>query len=83
MGIRTFYKVAVIGRGDKFDTVEVTAPCGSCRQMLYESAQISEYDIEVIMATTKKGKIVIATIGELLPLAFGPKDLGVDVKKFQ
>jgi len=83
MGIRTFDKVALIGRGKDFDTTEVTSPCGSCRQMLYESAQISEKDLEVIMSTTKKDKIIMATIEELLPLAFGPKDLGIDVKKYQ
>ena len=83
MGIRTFDKLAIIARGEDFDTTEVTAPCGSCRQMLYEVAQISERDLEVIMSTTKKDKIVIVTIEELLPLAFGPKDLGIDIKKYQ
>jgi cytidine deaminase len=83
MGIRTFDKVGIIARGEDFDTTEVTAPCGSCRQMLYESAQISERNLEIIMATTKKDKVVVATIEELLPLAFGPKDLGIDVKKYQ
>jgi len=83
MGIRTFDKVGIIARGEDFDTTEVTAPCGSCRQMLYESAQISERNLEIVMATTKKDKVVVATIEELLPLAFGPKDLGVDVKKYQ
>jgi len=82
-GIRTFDKIAIIARGKDFDTTEVTAPCGSCRQMLYESAQISERNLQIIIATTKKDKVVVTTIGELLPLAFGPKDLGIDVKKFQ
>ena len=51
--------------------------------MLYESAQISEKDLEVISSTTKKDKIIIATIEELLPLAFGPKELGIDIKHYQ
>jgi cytidine deaminase len=83
MGIRTFDRIAIIARGEQSVTTEVTAPCGSCRQMLYESAQVSERDLEIIMATTKKDNIVIATIEELLPLAFGPKDLGIDIKKYQ
>jgi cytidine deaminase len=83
MGIRTFDKVAIIARGENFNTTEVTSPCGSCRQMLYESAQISEKNLEIIMATTQKDKVIIATIEELLPLAFGPKDLGIDIKKYQ
>ena len=83
MGRRTFEKVAIIGRGDGFDTSEITAPCGSCRQMLYEAAQISELNLEIIMSTTKMDKIIVATIEELLPLAFGPKDLGIDIKKYR
>jgi len=83
MRIRTFDKLAIIARGEGFDTKEVTAPCGSCRQMLFESSQISEKNLEIIMSTTKRDKIIIATIEELLPLAFGPKDLGIDVKKYQ
>jgi len=83
MGIRTFDKVAIIGRGENFDTTEVTAPCGSCRQMLFESSQVSERNLELIMATTRKDKIILATMEEILPLAFGPKDLGIDVRKYQ
>ncbi|MCK4429042.1 MAG: hypothetical protein KAU95_01605 [Candidatus Aenigmarchaeota archaeon] len=51
--------------------------------MLYEASQISDYNIEIILSTTKKDKIVITSIDELLPLAFGPKDLGMDIKKYQ
>jgi len=83
MGIRMFDKVAIIARGHDFETTVVTAPCGSCRQMLYESKQLSGKDLEIIMSTTKKDKIIIATIDELLPLAFGPADIGIDVKQYQ
>ena len=83
MGIRKLDKVAVIARGENLDTTTVTSPCGSCRQMLFEASQISGKDLEVIMSTTKKDKIVIKTISELLPMAFGPKDLGIDIKKYQ
>src|SRR3989344_2227386 len=81
MGIRIFEKIAIISKEEAFETIKVTGPCGSCRQMLYESAQISERNIEVIMSTTKKDKIIVATIEELLPLGFGPKDLGINIKK--
>jgi len=83
MGYRMYRAVAIIAKGRDFDTQEVTAPCGSCRQMLYESSQISECDLEIIMSTTNKDKIIIGSIGELLPLAFGPKELGIDIKKYQ
>ena len=81
--VRVFSKIAIIGRGETFEAKEVVAPCGSCRQMIYEAAQISKKDLDVIMANTKKDKIVIATINELLPLGFGPKELGIDIEKYR
>lgn len=82
-GLRKFDGIAIIARGETFDTQEVTGPCGSCRQMIYELSQLSGCDMEIILSTTQKDKIVITTIGELLPLAFGPLDLGIDVAKYQ
>jgi len=82
-GLRKFYGIAIIARGETFDTQEVTGPCGSCRQMLYELSQLSCCDLEIILSTTQKDKIVITTIRELLPLAFGPLDLGIDVARYQ
>lgn len=69
--------IAVIARNRDSPTREVSAPCGSCRQMLYEAAQVADYDLEVILSTTLRDKIVITRISELLPLAFGPRDLGM------
>ncbi|QQG45751.1 MAG: cytidine deaminase [Candidatus Sungiibacteriota bacterium] len=82
MGVRRFRSIAIITRGENFETTEVTGPCGSCRQVLYEISQISGYDLQVVLSTTKKDKIVVATIGELLPLAFGPIDLGIEISKY-
>ncbi|MFH0831583.1 MAG: cytidine deaminase [archaeon] len=83
MNKRMYDSIAIIARGANFDTKEVTAPCGSCRQMIYESSQISGKNIEVIISTTKKDKIIMSSIEELLPLAFGPVDLGINIKKYQ
>lgn len=83
MGIRKFSGIAIIARGATFDTGEPTAPCGSCRQVLYEVSQISVSDLWVVLSSTKKEKIIVTTIRELLPLAFGPLDLGVDISRYQ
>ncbi|OGZ05281.1 MAG: cytidine deaminase [Candidatus Lloydbacteria bacterium RIFCSPHIGHO2_01_FULL_49_22] len=83
LGIRRFIGIAIIARGENFDTTEVTGPCGSCRQMLYELSQISNCDLEIVLSTSKKDKIIVTTIKELLPLAFGPVDLGIDITKYQ
>ena len=83
MGIKMFDQIAIIARGENFETKKVIAPCGSCRQMLYEASQVSDSNLIVIMSNTKKDKIIISNINELLPLAFGPKDLGINVEKFR
>ncbi len=83
MGKRLIESIAVIARGADFDAKEPTAPCGICRQMIYEAGQVSDTDIELVLSNTKKDRIILTTISELLPLAFGPKDLGVDVSKYR
>lgn len=72
--------IAIIGKGDDFNTEDVVAPCGVCRQVIYEAAQRSDYDIEIIMSNSLSDKVIISTISELLPLAFGPKDLGIEIE---
>lgn len=74
-GLKKANKLAVIVRGKNGAVTEPSAPCGACRQMIYELSQVSDVDIEIIMSNTDMSKIIIATISELLPLAFGPKDL--------
>jgi cytidine deaminase len=72
MGHRHFQALAVIAQDAEEDTADVTPPCGACRQMLYEFASLSGRDIEIILSTTDKKKIVLTSAGELLPMAFGP-----------
>lgn len=69
--------IAVVARGRDSPTTKITAPCGSCRQMINEFAQRSgvDEDFKIILSTTRFDKVVVTTIGELLPLAFGPRDL--------
>jgi cytidine deaminase len=83
MGKRMFDKIAIISKGEDFDTKEPSAPCGSCRQVIFEFAQISKKDIEIILSNTKMSKIIISTISEILPMAFGPDDLGINVEKYR
>lgn len=76
-GIRNHELIAVIGKGKNFDVTEITGPCGSCRQVIYEAAEVAETDILVVMTTTKLDKIIIKSISELLPYAFDPFSLGI------
>ena len=82
LGYRVFKAIAVIGKGKDFDAADPVAPCGVCRQMLFEAAQLGSGDMEVLMSNTRKDQVIISSIRELLPLGFGPKDLRVDVERF-
>lgn len=81
-GYRSFKAAAIIGKGRDFDSLEPVAPCGICRQMLFEAAQLGSGDMEVIMSNTRKDKVVVSCITELLPLGFGPRDLKIDVSAY-
>lgn len=74
-GHQKFLAIAIIAKPPNGSTKKVTAPCGVCRQVIFEFSQISNTDIEIIMATTDMKTITISTINELFPLGFGPKDL--------
>ena len=80
MGQAKIKTIAIIGKGEDFETEEVVAPYGGCRQVIYEFAQRSDTDIKIIMSNSRRDKIIVSTISELLPLAFGPKDLGINVE---
>jgi len=60
-------EVAVAGKGDALVT-----PCGGCRQRLREFAA----DDLVVHICGPKGLRRTVTLGELLPLSFGPDNLG-------
>ncbi len=65
-GERRIVEAAVMGRG-----AELTTPCGACRQKLREFAG----DDLPIHICGPEGLRRTVTLGELLPLAFGPEHL--------
>jgi len=83
IGMRQFQGVAIIARGKSFDTKEVTGPCGACRQILYEVSQLSGRDLDIVLSTTQKDKIIVTSINELLPLGFGPLDPNVNLEEWK
>lgn len=52
-------------------------PCGRCRQLISEAAQLGGIDIDVVCSSGDGNAIDTAPISELLPRAFGPRDLGM------
>ncbi len=74
-GHRSVKAIAIIGRSEMGPAEKPVAPCGSCRQMLFEAAQGSKKNMEVIFSNTAKSDIIITTINDLLPYGFGPENL--------
>jgi cytidine deaminase len=75
-GERDFEALAVV-------TEKGISPCGTCRQVLYEVSEISGKDIEVILSTTDGSRNIITSVRELLPLAYGPRELGINVSRYR
>ncbi len=64
-GHTSFVRMAVVS-----ETVNPVYPCGACRQVLYEFSP----GIELVFLG-KGGETVVRKLNELLPEAFGPRDL--------
>lgn len=52
-------------------------PCGRCRQVLNEAAQMGDRDLIVYCASADGSVMRRHSLSELLPHAFGPGDLGI------
>jgi cytidine deaminase len=74
---RDVVAIGVIGgRMGHADTVPVS-PCGRCRQVINEAAQVGRRDIAVHCGGAAGDEIATYKLSELLPHAFGPADLGL------
>lgn len=70
-GAQKFSMIAIVGAKKGQRNALVTSPCGVCRQMLYEFCSA---DMPVIMAKSEEDYVEM-TLGQLLPLGFGPDNL--------
>ena len=71
--------IAVVGH--KFaapgDYAEVVTPCGRCRQLISEVAQLGNAKMRILCCSGDLQKISEWRVEELLPQAFGPANLGL------
>lgn len=77
-GEKHIIKIAVSGASEIGLKADFITPCGRCRQLIYEAGQISGIDISVLCSNTDSEKVLVTSISELLPLPFGPADLGLE-----
>ncbi len=52
-------------------------PCGVCRQMMNEVASLSGADLDIVLVSYDGLSTKVVKLSSLLPLDFGPKDVGV------
>nr|CCC92695.1 unnamed protein product [Trypanosoma congolense IL3000] len=85
-GYRTARAVAIYGRsvleaGANTPGDTVVSPCGFCRQLLAETADISRNteDFLIVLVTFDQKHVKLFKLAELLPLSFGPSSIGMDV----
>jgi cytidine deaminase len=67
-----------IGADGRPTGVKPVGPCGRCRQVINEAAQMGRRDVVVWCAGAEGDALERHLISELLPHAFGPGDLGID-----
>ena len=67
-GYRRFAAIAVVGGAEGSPPEEFCPPCGVCRQVL---AEFCSPELPVILAKSPE-EWQLCTLGQLLPMAFGP-----------
>jgi cytidine deaminase len=78
--LKNVVALAVIG-GAMADDGAITGsapvrPCGRCRQILTEAAQLGAIDLPIYCGSADRSVLEHHLLSALLPHAFGPKDLG-------
>lgn len=78
--LRDVVEVAVVGGAIQDGALageSIVTPCGRCRQMLNEAAQMGGRDLLVHCAAAEGEAVETWRLSDLLPHAFGPADLGL------
>lgn len=72
-GARAFTAIAIVGGYDTLEPEQVCAPCGVCRQVMMEFCDPKTFHVYVAKNPEDYKEY---TLEEMLPLGFGPADLG-------
>lgn len=66
-------RIVVVAEGDLIDVSAFVSPCGSCRQVMVESAKRQNQPFEVFLASQNDRIVHFENIYDLLPFNFGEK----------
>lgn len=79
--LRDVVAIGVIGgqlsRDGSIRGSALVTPCGRCRQIINEAAQLGARDIDIYCGSADGSAFAHFRASELLPHAFGPADLGI------
>ena len=73
-GVLDFTEIAIVGGMEDAKELPICAPCGVCRQVMREFCDPKTF--RVILGTNDPDRMEVYTLEELLPLGFGPENLG-------
>lgn len=74
-GCTDFRTMAIVSSGGNHEHIEPAGPCGACRQVINEFADLCGNDTEILLANEDLEEVTITSIKELLPMSFGPNNL--------
>jgi cytidine deaminase len=75
--MRDVVAVGIVGGSMGKPGDDPVLPCGRCRQVLNEAAQLGKRDLAVYCSGLTGGLVERYRLSELLPHAFGPASLGL------
>lgn len=75
--MRDIVAIGIVGGGMGKPGDDPVLPCGRCRQVLNEAAQIGKRDLAIFCSGLTGGPVEEYRLSELLPHAFGPAALGI------
>ena len=75
-GVKSFKRIAIVGGMEDAVSLELCAPCGVCRQVMREFCDPKEFQIVLAKVDGQEIEPRVFTLEELLPLSFGPENLG-------
>jgi cytidine deaminase len=68
-------KMAIVVKNENKPQLEPAAPCGECRQTIFEIEKRYNQPLRILMKGEVGRVFMVDSVGELLPLAFSKKDL--------
>ncbi len=69
-------KIAIVASSEKQTTLKPAAPCGNCRQSIFEYENRQENPIELLLMGGEGPIYKCLSVNDILPLAFGSDSLG-------